>query len=183
MFNYFLSAGAIAATLIGQTAVASPGEPTSEQLEFFEKKVRPLFIERCYNCHSADTKPAGGLRVDDRNGILLGGDNGPAIVPGDAEKSLIIKRVRQQDAKRRMPRDSDPLSEAEINIIEKWIADGGAWPHEKLPANLNPNRPEYAELKKNHWAWQALSKPSVPSVTKREWPQSDVDRFILAKLE
>src|SRR5437868_8763874 len=53
--NYFLSAGAIAAGLIGQSAIASSSEPTSEQLEFFEKKVRPLFIERCYNCHSADT--------------------------------------------------------------------------------------------------------------------------------
>src|SRR5258707_1322366 len=101
-------------------------DPTPQQLEFFEKKVRPIFVNNCYGCHSADTKPAGGLRVDDHNGILRGGQSGPAVVPGDPEKSVLLMRVRHQDPKRRMPKESDPLSESQIADLNTWIRDGAA---------------------------------------------------------
>ena len=72
--------------------------PRRQALEFFEKKIRPLLVNNCYNCHSANTNSKGGLRVDDRNGLLTGGGRGPAVVPGQPEKSLLIQAVRQTHA-------------------------------------------------------------------------------------
>ena len=78
---------------------AAPGRPDrrfdAESVEFFEKKVRPLLVNNCNNCHSASTNSKGGLRVDDRNGLIQGGNRGPAVVPGDPENSLLIQAVRQ----------------------------------------------------------------------------------------
>src|SRR5262245_61602763 len=73
------------------------------RVEFFEKKVRPLLVSNCYNCHSASTNSRGGLRVDDRNGLVIGGGRGPAVVPGHPEKSLLIKAVHYADKKLQMP--------------------------------------------------------------------------------
>src|SRR3954468_17992273 len=72
-------------------------------VEFFEKKVRPVLVENCYNCHSANTNARSGLRVDDRNGLILGGDHGPAIIPGKPAESWLIRAVKQTDAKIKMP--------------------------------------------------------------------------------
>src|SRR2546421_4889459 len=97
---------AVAAGSLALLAVAfargaeAPGTRASDAaLEFFEKKVRPVLIAHCYTCHSADTKPAGDLRVDDRNGLLQGGKSGPAVVPGHPEKSLLLQRATHADAK------------------------------------------------------------------------------------
>ncbi len=162
---------------------ASAAEQSPAQVEFFEKKIRPILASHCYNCHSADTKPAGGLRVDDRNGLLTGGDSGPGVVPGAPEKSLILQRIRHTDPKRRMPKEGALLTEAEIADLSTWIADGAAWPREKIPASLGRARPSYEKLKANHWSLQPLTEPKVPAVAKAAWPTSDIDRFILAKLE
>src|SRR5437764_14994321 len=90
----------------------------------FEKTVRPILVGNCYACHSADTKPAGGLRVDDRNGLLRGGDTGPAVVPGDPGKSLLLERVRHTNPKRRMPKEGNQLTEAQIADLTTWLQDG-----------------------------------------------------------
>src|SRR5438132_1672583 len=82
-------------------AVSSSSETTA--IEFFEKKIRPLLVHNCYECHSADTNAQHGLRVDDRNGLLQGGDRGPAVIPGKPESSLLIKAVRQVDSELKMP--------------------------------------------------------------------------------
>src|SRR5262245_43714677 len=86
----------------------------SASLDFFEKKVRPILVNHCYACHSASTKPSGGLRVDDRNGLLTGGATGPAVVLGKPEESLLLRRVSHKDVKRRMPQEGKPLSEEQI---------------------------------------------------------------------
>ncbi|MDB6077965.1 MAG: Planctomycete cytochrome [Akkermansiaceae bacterium] len=153
------------------------------EVEFFEKKIRPILSGNCYSCHAADTKVAGGLRVDDLNGLLVGGDNGPAIVKGDPGKSLLLQRICQTDAKRRMPRDSDPLTAEQIADLTQWIATGAAWPVVGVPFSIGRERADYQELRKTHWAWQPLTKPSAPQVAASSWPVGDVDRFILAKLE
>src|SRR5258705_5816873 len=76
----------------------------AEDCEFFEKKIRPVLVERCYKCHSADgDKVKGGLLLDTREGMLKGGDHGPAIIPGDAEKSRLIEAIRYQNEDLRMP--------------------------------------------------------------------------------
>ncbi|RYD23936.1 MAG: DUF1553 domain-containing protein [Verrucomicrobiaceae bacterium] len=155
---------------------------TDARLEFFEKKIRPLLSEKCHNCHSADTKAAGGLRVDDLNGLLGGGDEGPAIIPGDVEKSLLLQRVNHANDNKRMPKESDPLTDSQIADLTTWIRDGAAWPAEKIP-DYSKERSKYEGLRKSHWSWQPLVKPAVPQASDASWAQGDVDRFILAKLE
>jgi Protein of unknown function (DUF1553)/Protein of unknown function (DUF1549)/Planctomycete cytochrome C len=181
--TFVLFACAIRLMVAPLTAVAN--EPNSEatDVEFFEKKIRPILVGHCYNCHSADTKPAGGLRVDDRNGLLTGGDTAAAVVPGDPEKSLLIQRVLSQNPKRRMPKEGELLTETEIAVLKTWIKNGAAWPREKIPVSFGHARPEYDKLRTNHWAWQPLTNPKVPIVSKVFWPNGDIDRFVLAKLE
>ncbi len=155
-------------------------EVTDARLEFFERRIRPILAENCHSCHSAETKAAGGLRVDDLNGLLGGGDEGPAIVPGDVEKSLLLKRVTHSSENRRMPKESDALTDTQIADLTTWIRDGAAWPAEKIP-DYSKQKSKYAGLRASHWAWQPLTKPAVPSV-EGDWVRSDVDRFILSKL-
>ncbi len=164
-------------------AVAVESEPTPEQLEFFERRIRPLLVDNCHSCHAAETKPAGGLRVDDLNGLLSGGNTGPAIVPGDASKSLLVQRVRHENARLKMPRESDPLTGEQIADLERWINDGAAWPAIRVPQGLLTEPRFYEALKASHWAWQPLSEPEVPQVNDPAWPRSDIDRFVLARLE
>ncbi|MCE9562370.1 MAG: PSD1 and planctomycete cytochrome C domain-containing protein [Planctomycetes bacterium] len=176
-----------AALLLLVSAAAAetpPADPAvAAKVEFFEKKVRPILVDHCHHCHSADTKPAGGLRVDDRNGLFLGGNTGPAVVPGNPEKSLLLKRIGPENAKRRMPLEGKHLTEEQTEIIAKWIKDGAAWPAIRIPASLGKIRPEYEQLRKEHWAWQPLTKPAVPAVNDAAWARDDIDRFLLAKLD
>ncbi len=158
-------------------------DPDAGKLEFFEKRVRPVLANHCYNCHSADTKPAGGLRVDDRVGLLTGGNTGPAIVPGDPENSLLIKRLRHDDPKKRMPPEGDPVADPEVADLTTWIADGAVWPREKIPAAIGRTRADYQQLKSNHWSLQPLVHATVPVVARKPWPDGNIDHFVLAKLE
>ncbi|MBA4192288.1 MAG: hypothetical protein C0467_30325 [Planctomycetaceae bacterium] len=183
--------GSLALVLLVSTAAAEDSPKADlkgnsndpAKLEFFEKKVRPILVDHCYHCHSADTKPAGGLRVDDRNGLILGGNTGPAVVPGNPEKSLLLKRSSPDNGKRRMPLEGKHLSDEQTEILAKWIKDGAAWPAIRIPATLGRPKAQYEKLKKEHWAWQPLTEPKVPPVKDAPWARDDVDRFLLAKLD
>lgn len=166
-------------------AAASPmsTEPDPQAVEFFEKKVRPVLVGRCYLCHSAETKNAGGLRVDDLNGLLTGGDSGPAVIPGDAANSLLLKRTRDKNPKRIMPQEGEHVTDEEYAALAKWINDGVAWPRERVPGNLGELPESILKLKETHWAWQPLREPEVPAVQNEAWAKHPVDRFVLAKLE
>ena len=152
------------------------------KLEFFEKKIRPLLANHCAACHSAETSAKGNLRIDDRNGLITGGNTGKAIVPGKAAESLLIKRVTLK-TNRRMPLEAESLSEAEIDDLTKWINDGAAWPPLKLPASLGKATAEYAKLRKEHWAYQPVKAGAPPAVKDSAWPRGAVDQFVLSKLE
>jgi cytochrome c553 len=170
--------------ILTRSAPALAGDQgQAAHVEFFETKIRPIFVSHCYTCHSADTNPSGGLRVDDRNGLLTGGNSGPAVVAGDPEKSLLLRRVAHKDEKRRMPKEGEPLTEQQIADLTTWIKDGAAWPPVKVPASLGKPKPFYEKLKREHWAWQPLTDPKAPAVKDAAWPRDDVDRFLLAKLE
>jgi cytochrome c553 len=171
------------ALLIAAPVSAEPApRDDSSVVAFFEKKVRPLLVDNCYNCHSADTNSQGGLRVDDRNGLIHGGRRGPAVVPGDPEKSLLLRAVRQIDPKLSMP-PKKRLSDQQIADLEKWIKDGADWPKVRIPASLGRPNAKYDQLRKSHWAWQPLRPARVPGVRDSSWARSDVDRHILARLE
>ena len=166
--------------------VAYPRPATPEQLAYFEKNVRPILVNNCYNCHSDAFKEAGGLRVDVGIAIFYGGNSGPAIIPGHPEKSLLIERVKSSDVKKRMPQErNEGLPAEEVAILERWIKDGAAWPDEteKLPETPARIAANYAKLRKSWWSWQPLMAPAVPAVQNAAWSSAPIDRFVLAKLE
>ena len=135
----------------------APATDKAAALDFFEKSVRPVLVDKCYTCHSADTNAKGGLRVDDRNGLLAGGNGGAAVVPGDPENSLLIQAVSYGDGNLKMP-PKKKLSEQQIADLTKWIADGAAWPETRLPESVGKPNAKYDEARKNHWAWQPLRR-------------------------
>src|SRR6266481_145449 len=100
--------------------------------EFFEKNIRPLFSENCYKCHSSQSeKLKGGLLLDTREGLLKGGETGPAIVPGDPEKSLLIKAVRYTDKDLKMPPNDKKLADSLISNLVAWVEMGAPDPRVK----------------------------------------------------
>ena len=165
---------------------AAPAAPSEEQqsarLEFFEKKVRPLLIANCYNCHSANTNARGGLRVDDRQGLLVGGGRGAAVVPHQPDESLLLKSVLQEDDKLKMP-PGKKLADEDIAVLREWIAQGATWPELRVSATITEAPAEYESLRNEHWAWQPLKSATVPVVRDVAWPRDDIDWFLLAKLE
>ena len=152
------------------------------KVEFFEKKVRPLLVDNCYSCHSADTNSKGGLRVDDRNGLLNGGNGGAAIVPGNPEDSLLIQAILYTDDNLKMP-PKKQLSPEQIADLTQWVRDGAAWPAVGVAVDLNKPNEKYEKLRKEHWAWQPLTAAAAPQVSDSAWARDDIDRFILAKLD
>lgn len=154
----------------------------AEDLEFFEKRVRPLLIEHCYACHSGDAKMIeGGLRVDGRARLLRGGDSGAAIVPGKAEQSLLVKAIRYQAVE--MP-PQGKLAAAEIESLVRWIDRGAAWPQELSGGVARTSRAwQWDELQNGHWSWKPIQEPRLPDVDSVAWPQTPVDRFVLSRRE
>ena len=102
--------------VVGASSSAEAAPREAGALEFFEKKVRPILVGNCYTCHSADTNSKGGLRVDDLNGLLQGGNRGPAIVPGHPEKSLLSRAVLHAKGGRRCP----PARNSRRNKRRTW---------------------------------------------------------------
>ncbi|MDA9961523.1 PSD1 and planctomycete cytochrome C domain-containing protein [Opitutales bacterium] len=141
--------------------------PLSFQLSLavdFQKEILPLLEDNCIDCHGPDKQKAR-LRIDRRPVLLLGGDSGsPAIVPGNPAKSHLIELIKLKDPDERMPQKGDPLSSAEIALLEKWIAEGAVWPGQ-MNAKL--------ERKTDHWAFQPVKRPSIPKVAKHP-----VDAFL-----
>ena len=152
---------------------------TPSQSEFFESKIRPLLADNCYKCHSSQSeKVKGGLLLDSRDGILNGGDSGAAIVPGDPEKSLLIKAVRYTDPDLQMPKKAK-LADDQIAALEQWVRMGAPDPR---TATVAAAQKSLGSSKTNHWAWQPVKPIAVPAVDDGGWGQSPVDKFISAKL-
>jgi Protein of unknown function (DUF1553)/Protein of unknown function (DUF1549)/Planctomycete cytochrome C len=172
--------GLLAAPAIALAADSGRFDPAA--VEFFEKNIRPLLADNCFTCHSANTNSKGGLRVDDRNGLLQGGERGPAIVPGQPDNSRLIRAVSYTDEDLKMP-PNKRLSAEQVALLTRWIADGAAWPEAHVPTDLGKPNPEYETLRKEHWAWQPLADVAPPKVNDADWPRGDIDAFILAGLE
>ncbi len=174
---------AIAVFLSG-TVVArgQAAEPAVEALEFFETKIRPLLADNCFNCHSADTNSQGGLRVDDRNGLLAGGGRGPAVVPGDPQSSLLVQAILRTHPEIKMPPEHH-LAEGQIADVMQWIRSGAVWTKVEFATSLDEPNAEYERLRAEHWSWQPLRKPPAPQVKDISWPRGQIDRFLLARME
>ncbi len=171
--------------LNGQAAPVPPAvtAPTAEQVEFFEKRIRPLLEEHCYECHSADAKKIkGGLRLDSREGWVKGGESGPAIVPGKPDDSLLIRGVRYWDKDFQMP-PKHPLPPESVKDLIEWVKLGAPDPREGGSAVAKTASKIDYEQGRKHWAFQPVKMPKRPAIKKSSWPRSDVDFFTLARME
>ncbi len=178
--GFLLSACAVLAFVNAARAANSP----TDGVEFFETKIRPVLVQHCYECHSAKAKKVrGGLRLDSRARLLAGGDRGPAVVPGDPDKSLLLEAVGYKNPDLQMPKDGK-LSDAVIADLAAWVKKGAPWGKEDATAAAL-DRPAFDLLKRkqDHWAWRPIVRPEPPAVKDAAWPRGPVDRFILAKLE
>src|SRR5262249_22610653 len=145
--------------------------------------IRPIFMDNCYKCHSpANGKIKGGLELDWKGGWEKGGDSGPAIVPGDPEKSLLIKAVRYSDPDLQMPPKGEKLSDAQINDLVAWVKMGAPDSRSKRPSGATAAT-KYGGNGKDHWAFKPVTNPTPPSVKNETQVRNDVDRFVFAKLE
>src|SRR5580700_3494986 len=125
---------AILLVAIVASAWAQAPSPAQDP-DFFENKVRPILAENCYDCHTSGEM--GGLRVDSRERLLQGGKSGPAVMPGDPDKSLLIQAVRQSgDLK--MPKGGK-LKPAEVQALTDWVKMGAPWPEAKVA--VTPSTP------------------------------------------
>src|SRR5687768_2935504 len=152
-------------------ASAAPAS-TPEGIEFFEKKVRPILAESCYECHSATSKKLkGGLLLDTREGVLKGGDNGPTIVPGDPEKSLLVKAVRYSDPDLQMPPKDKKLPDAQIADLVAWVRMGAPDPRTNGAPTAMAKSDMEAEIREARKAWpfQPPKAPALPKVRDEAW--------------
>ncbi len=158
------------------------GETLSEeQLAFFEKRIRPLLVNYCYECHSAESDDlAGELLVDSRAAIRRGGTHGPAVIPGDPDKSLLLEAVRFQNDDLQMPPEGK-LSDDEIRDLEQWVKMGAPDPRSTATKHLG-KQIDVAKARE-FWSFKPIADSVVPSVKHSNWPVNDVDRFVLSKQE
>jgi hypothetical protein len=167
---------------VGSPAPASSSAvvASDEKTEFFTSKVLPILESRCFECHG-DADVEAELHLTSRKGILTGGESGAAMVPGDPDRSLIIQAMRYESFQM-PPRNKMP--DEEIAIIAKWIQDGAEWPEEmESKAEVTKSEFPMAQRIASHWAWKKLAASPVPAVKDQTWPASDIDRFLLAKME
>ncbi len=157
-----------------------------EQIEFFETKIRPLFAEECYRCHSEEAKKLKGeLRLDTRAGMLKGGETGVAIVPGNPDASLLIKAVRYKDQDTAMP-PKKKLGDAQIADLEAWVRMGSPWPEKVAPTSqvaTEKKAYDWEKFRAEHWAFRKVVKVEPPAVKDAAWVREPIDNFILAGLE
>jgi hypothetical protein len=155
----------------------------AEGIEFFEKKIRPVLVERCYECHSTKAKKVeGSLLLDSRDSSRKGGDLGTAVVPGDPDKSLLIQAIRYSDENLQMPpKDKGGRLSAEVVAdFEAWVKRGAPDPREgTAPAAYTVD----IEAAKQRWPYTLPKEPAIPAVKNAAWPRNPIDHFILAKLE
>lgn len=159
---------------------------TGEDHDLFERRIRPALIEHCHRCHSSQADAIkGGLRVDSREALLHGGDSGPALVAGAPEKSLILRALGYEDPDLQMP-PKTRLPASVVADFRTWIQAGAPWPTSGSQAHVAaaPNHGFSVEQRKaEHWAWRAVAPTTVPVNRNSEWARSDLDRFVLARLE
>ncbi len=184
----------IACTLVGvlmltgwHSPVQAEDKPTPENLKFFEDRIRPVFVEHCYACHNSAGTQEGGLALDHRKALQKGGESGPAIVPGEPEKSLLLKVLRHEVKGQEMPQGEAKLDAAILKDFERWIKLGAADPRDQPPSAEDLARlgswDSLLEKRKNWWSFQPVRFTEPPEVSEERFSHNPIDRFIHHELE
>ena len=170
-----------------EVLLASPlvaGEaPNRAGIDFFEKKIRPVLIKHCYQCHSQAARKAGklkaGLLLDSRTGLRKGGESGPAIDTSRPADSLLLKALRHEDGVRMPPEGK--LAAAIVKDFEEWLAMGA--PDPRGGEAVTSRKFDVKQSRKEHWAFRPLTEGAIPEVKDRAWGRTPIDAFVLKKLE
>jgi mono/diheme cytochrome c family protein len=172
------------ASQVASAGAAQAGTMDAQAAEFFESRVRPLLAANCFDCHTDDE--SGGLRLDSLAAMLKGGASGPAIVPGDPDGSLIVKVIRHAQGFPKMPSGAPKLRDADIDVLVQWIQTGAAWPASSAsgpPPPMPASERRITAEQRAFWSFQPIRSVSVPAPANASWARTDIDRFILARLE
>ncbi len=174
-----LLAGCLAASATA-SALAGPAD-----VEFFEQKIRPVLAERCFECHSVEAKSLkGNLLLDSKEGLLKGGDTGPAFDAAAPKKSLLLSAVHYADPETAMPpkKAGGKLSEQTIADLTAWVDAGAPWPAGGSSKKTS-KKFDLAQRKQDHWCWSPPKQHAAPAVRDAAWAKAPSDKFLLAKLE
>jgi len=178
---------ALLVTGVGLTPIAAwaaTPEPTAEQVKFFEEKVRPILATNCYKCHGSEQQK-GQLRLDLRELALAGGENGPVIVPGKPEKSVLVEAIKWESFE--MP-PSGKLNETQIATLTEWIRLGAPMPKDHgggSGVSLRKNRGVITDEDRQWWAFRPIPRGAgvSPALDNDSWSRSPVDRFLNARMQ
>ncbi|HEX3658274.1 MAG TPA: DUF1553 domain-containing protein [Pirellulales bacterium] len=177
--------GLLSGLLVALSSAAAWAEPPppAAEVEFFERKIRPVLAEHCLQCHS-QKQVKGGLRLDSREGWVTGGDSGPAVIPGKPADSPMLQALHYDPNFVQMP-PKGRLSAEVVANFERWVAHGAIDPRggdAGLTAKPKAKPLDLVKARK-HWAYQPVVDPPIPPTTNKNWPQGNIDRLILAHLE
>ena len=157
-------------------------EASSDKIEFFERKIRPVLVEHCYECHNSADTAESDLAVDFRNGLLNGGVSGASVVRGEPNDSLLLRAMRHQDGMK-MPKGGPKLSDEIIDDFAKWIADGAVDPRE-----TPPDKEELAQvtswehIRNQRMKWWSFQPLQFEMPDENNWSERPIDRFIYQQL-
>ena len=154
---------------------------SASELEFFESKIRPMLLDHCAECHGQEVEgPEGGFSIASRAAMLLGGDTGPAIVPGKPKESLLIESVNY-DGPYEMP-PSSKLDNKSIQLLTQWIEMGAPWPSDEDAKLAKRIEFDLEQRKQEHWCWQPVTCPEPPEIKQPNWALDPIDRFVFQKM-
>ncbi len=169
------------AALAGNVLAGAAPRPAPAGVKFYVEYVRPVLAANCYRCHSHSARKAkGGLMVDSRQGLLQGGDSGPALVPGAPDKSLLLRAVRHADAGLHMPPGGKKLKDEQIALLDRWVKMGAPAPAVNPEAARHPGTITAED--RAWWAFRPVREPAVPGAAGQGWSRNPIDRFVAAKL-
>src|SRR5688572_16362900 len=166
-----------ATTIALSFSAGSPVEAQDEATQFFEMRVRPVLAKNCFSCHTSSQ--LGDLRLDSRESMLQGGKSGPAIVPGEPDKSLLIQTVSHTHERLKMPMQGNKLKESEIADLKAWVLAGAIWPKTVASAGPVASGTSYVITPEQRafWSFQPVRQPPQPTVKNKSWPKSAIDFF------
>src|SRR5262245_40964443 len=147
--------------------------------EFFERQVRPVLAEHCFPCHS-DQKQKAGLRLDSKAAVFKGSEAGPVVVPGEPDKSALIRAIRYQGEIKMPPKGK--LPDEAVNALTIWVKRGVFWPPSRNVAPVPASSEPIAAAARSHWAFQPVQKPPIPVIPAQTQPQTAVDAFVREQL-